>query len=41
VKARPGDITRFAISPVRARIHLAWAPFTDLADGLAALLGGD
>lgn len=40
VKARPGDITRFAISPVRARIHLAWAPFTDLADGLAALLGG-
>ena len=41
VKARPGDITRFAISPVRARIHLAWAPFTDLADGLAALLGRD
>lgn len=41
VKARPGDISRFAISPVRARIHLAWAPFTELADGLAALLGGD
>lgn len=39
VKARPGDISRFAISPVRARIHLAWAPFTDLADGLGALLG--
>lgn len=39
VKARPGDISRFAISPVRARIHLAWAPFTELADGLAALLG--
>jgi len=41
VKARPGDISRFAISPVRARIHLAWAPFTELADGLAALLGRD
>lgn len=39
VKARPGDISRFAISPVRARIHLAWAPFTELSDGLAALLG--
>ncbi len=26
---------RFAMSPVRARIHLAWAPWTALADGLA------
>lgn len=25
---------RFAISPVRARIHLSWAPWTPLADGL-------
>ena len=41
VKARPGDISRFAISPVRARIHLAWAPFTELGDGLAALLGAN
>jgi UDP-glucose 4-epimerase len=41
VKARPGDVSRFAISPVRARIHLAWAPFTELNDGLAALLGRD
>jgi UDP-glucose 4-epimerase len=41
VKARPGDISRFAISPVRARIHLAWAPFTELNDGLAALIGGN
>ncbi|MFM2115871.1 MAG: UDP-glucose 4-epimerase [Actinomycetota bacterium] len=41
VKARPGDISRFAISPVRARIHLAWAPFTDLNDGLGSLLGGN
>ena len=41
VKARPGDISRFAISPVRARIHLAWAPFTELRDGLATLLGAN
>ena len=41
VKARPGDISRFAISPVRARIHLAWAPFTELGDGLATLLGAN
>ena len=37
VKARPGDVSRFALSPVRARIHLAWAPFTSLDDGLTAL----
>jgi UDP-glucose 4-epimerase len=37
-KQRPGDLTRFAVSPVRARIHLAWAPFTTLDEGLAALL---
>ena len=34
--ARPSDISRFAVSPVRARIHLAWNPFTSLEDGLAA-----
>jgi UDP-glucose 4-epimerase len=33
--ARPGEIGRFAVSPVRARIHLAWAPWTELADGIA------
>ena len=38
VKARPGDLTRFAVSPVRARIHLAWAPFTSLDEGLATLV---
>lgn len=27
---------RFAISPVRARIHLSWAPWTPLADGLVS-----
>ena len=36
--ARPGDISRFAVSPVRARIHLAWAPWTALDDGLRQLL---
>jgi UDP-glucose 4-epimerase len=36
--ARPDEIGRFALSPVRARIHLAWAPWTDLPTGLAGLL---
>jgi UDP-glucose 4-epimerase len=36
-KQRPSDITRFAVSPVRARIQLAWAPFTALADGVATV----
>ncbi len=33
--SRPDDIARFAVSSVRARIHLAWSPWTDLDDGLA------
>jgi UDP-glucose 4-epimerase len=33
--ARPGEIGRFAVSPARARIHLAWAPWTSLDEGLA------
>ena len=36
--AREGDVERFALSPVRARIHLAWAPWTDLATGIGQLL---
>jgi UDP-glucose 4-epimerase len=36
--ARPGEVERFALSPVRARIHLAWAPWTDLATGVGQLL---
>jgi UDP-glucose 4-epimerase len=32
---RPDDLARFAVSPVRARIHLAWTPWTDLDEGLA------
>ena len=35
--ARPGELDRFSVSPVRARIHLGWAPWTSLADGITAL----
>lgn len=35
--ARSDELHRFAVSPVRARIHLAWSPWTSLADGLAQL----
>ena len=35
--ARPNDIARLALSPVRARIQLGWSPFTALEDGLAGL----
>ncbi len=34
---RPDDVPRFAVSPVRARIHLGWSPWTGLDDGLARL----
>ena len=34
---RPNDVSWFALSPTRARIHLAWAPFTDLRVGLRSL----
>jgi UDP-glucose 4-epimerase len=34
--ARPDEPGRFAVSPVRARIHLSWAPWTTLAEGVAA-----
>lgn len=33
--AAADEIMRFAVSPVRARIHLSWSPWTTLADGLA------
>jgi len=33
--ARHDDLVRFAVSPVRARIHLAWSPWTALDEGLA------
>lgn len=35
--ARADDLVRFAVSPVRARIHLAWAPWTSLDQGVAHL----
>jgi UDP-glucose 4-epimerase len=35
--ARADEVLRFAVSPVRARIHLAWSPWTSLAEGLDAL----
>lgn len=28
------ELGRFAVAPVRARIHLAWSPWTDLDEGL-------
>jgi UDP-glucose 4-epimerase len=31
---RHGDLTRVALSPTRARIHLQWSPWTELAAGL-------
>jgi UDP-glucose 4-epimerase len=31
------ELVRFAVSPVRARIHLSWSPWTDLKSGLAQL----
>ena len=36
IAARPDELARFSLSPVRARIHLGWAPWTSLADGLTA-----
>jgi UDP-glucose 4-epimerase len=36
--ARVAELGRFALSPVRARIHLGWAAFTPLSDGLALTL---
>ena len=34
VPADANEVTRFAVSPVRARIHLSWSPWTSLAAGL-------
>jgi UDP-glucose 4-epimerase len=35
VPASATEVQRFAVSPVRARIHLSWSPWTELSDGLA------
>ena len=37
VAGRPDELSRFAVSSARARIHLGWSPWTELADGLAQL----
>lgn len=37
VARRPADLARFAVSPVRARIHLAWSPWTELAQGIRSV----
>lgn len=37
VPQRHDDLARFSVSPTRARIHLAWAPWTDLDAGLRHL----
>ncbi len=34
---REPDLSRVSVSPTRARIHLSWAPWTDLAVGLRSL----
>jgi UDP-glucose 4-epimerase len=34
---RPDDVARFALAPTRARIHLAWAPWTELSTGVRGL----
>lgn len=38
VPRRHGDLTRVAVSPTRARIHLQWSPWTDLATGLRSTI---
>ncbi|MDE3085547.1 MAG: GDP-mannose 4,6-dehydratase [Acidobacteriota bacterium] len=35
---RPGELRRSALDPERAGIHLGWRPFTELADGIDAVL---
>jgi UDP-glucose 4-epimerase len=35
---RVGRPTRLSLSPIRARIHLGWSPYTPLADGLAEVV---
>ena len=37
---RGDDLVRFAVSPVRARIHLGWSPWTGLDEGLGRMRSG-
>lgn len=36
--ARPGELQRSALDPSRATLHLAWRPWTSLAEGTAEVL---
>jgi len=36
---RTHHVSRVALSSARARLHLGWAPFTTVDDGLSRLLG--
>ena len=40
VAERADELVRFCVSPVRARIHLGWAPRTILSEGIAGLREG-
>ncbi len=39
--ARRDELLRFSVSSVRARIHLGWSPWTDVAEGVARLRSPD
>lgn len=39
VAARTDELDRFSLSPVRARIHLGWSPWTNVATGVDLLRG--
>ena len=36
--ARPGELARSALDPSRAGLHLGWSSWTELSDGVAAVL---
>ncbi|MFL6205833.1 MAG: NAD-dependent epimerase/dehydratase family protein [Acidimicrobiales bacterium] len=36
--ARPGELQRSALDPGRAKLHLGWEPWTDLASGVGEVL---
>ena len=36
--ARPGELARSALDPGRAKLHLGWEPWTDLATGVTEVL---
>jgi UDP-glucose 4-epimerase len=38
VGPRVGDVSRFALAPTRARIHLGWAAWTTLDQGLRSVV---